>query len=101
MKPFVTWTADTMKAYTILIDDAKTVIGECEARKFEAMVVMVWKATQGKTAEARKEAVLSRLAKINATGALHSAIFPGIWKAEQSCTDSDVKQPDKQKKVSF
>ena len=91
MKPFVRWTADTMKAYTKLIDDAKTVIGECEARKFEAVVVMVWKATQGKTAEARKEAVLSRLAKFNATGTPHLAVFPGIWKAVQSCTDSDSK----------
>ena len=92
MKPFVTLTADTLNAYAELIDNAKMVVGECDARKFEAMVVLSWKATQGKPAETRRGALLARLAKFNATSTPHSAIFLGLWAAVQICTNSADKQ---------
>ena len=99
MKPFVTLTADTLNAYTELIDNAKTVVGECEARKFEAMVVLSGNATQGKPAETRRDALLARLAKFNATSTPHSAVSPGLWQGVQSCTDGADKQGAGQQKA--
>ena len=99
MKPFVTLTAATLKAHTELIDDAKTVVGECEARKFAALVVLSWKATQGKPAETRRDALLARLAKFGATSTPHAAVSPGLWRAVQSCTDSADKQGAGQQKA--
>ena len=54
----------------------------CEARKFEALLVMTWRATQSKP-ESRAEAVVAELAKFNATGTPHTFVHPGMWHAAQ------------------